>query len=174
MGPHSFALESLEGRTLFSVVLPHATPKSVATAVIEALHAKVKRPHPLAGTFNAVGTFIHDVHPGGNPDVGSPYKFTGGGKTKAMGAFSLTGWVQTPGFIASGTARGRFVLKNSRGSVVLTLVGPPQQPGVLPSTITFKILKGHGIYRHSKGTGQILISASGTTQKFVFRFGPPK
>src|SRR5256885_1295599 len=82
-----------------------AGPRAMATAVMEALH-KVKRPHPLAGTFNAVGTFTHDVHPGGNPDVGSPYKFTGAGKTKAMGAFSLTGWVQTPGFIASGTARG--------------------------------------------------------------------
>jgi hypothetical protein len=32
------------------------------------------------------------------------------------------------------------------------------------------IKAGHGAYVHSRGNGQILVSASATTQKFVFKF----
>jgi hypothetical protein len=169
MGHHAFTFEHLEGRALFSMVAPHVVPMPYTSATLAALLAKVKHPHPIQDAFNVAGTFTHDIHVG-NPDAGTPYEFTGTGKSAKLGTFTLTGWIQPPGFIANGQAHGKLFLTNSQGSVILSVIGPPQGSGVLPSSLSFTIIQGHGAYLHAKGTGQILVSASDTTQKFVFHF----
>jgi len=168
MGHHAFGLEHLEGRQLFSGgAVGHTfstfTPVPVVTTTT------VVHPHPLTGAFNVAGTYDHPISIG-HPDTSGEYLFTGTGKKKATGLFTLTGHLEVPGFIQNGQASGKLFITNAKGSIVLSVVGPPQQPGVLPPSLTFTILKGHGAYLHSKGTGTILIQASETTHKFVFRF----
>ena len=166
-----FALEHLENRALFSVIAPEAAPESLVAEVMQALSVStIKKIHPLQAAFNVSGTFTHDVHPGGNPDVGNPYMFTGTGSTPKVGDFTLTGWIQTPGFINNGQSFGKLWLTTPTGSITLKVVGPPQSPGVLPPSLSFVIKAGHGAFIHSRGNGQILVAASETTHKFVFKF----
>jgi hypothetical protein len=171
MGRHSFALETLEERALFSVAVPQAAvvmgpvrPEGAALTIV--------RPQPLKVPFNVAGTFTHAVGPIGNPDASAPYKFKGTGKIKTLGTFTFSGQLTVPGFIQNGKAFGTFTIANSKGSLILNVVGPPQKPGVLPSSLTYSIAHGHGAYLHAKGVGKISISASMTTHKFVFRFTP--
>jgi hypothetical protein len=168
MKRHAFGLEQLEGRTLFSsFIMPL---NGAPMMVVPALLATVKHQHPLQAAFNVAGTYTHDVHPGGNPDVGNPYFFLGTGNTPKLGNFDLNGWLQTPGFIQNGQSYGKLWLTNPQGSLSLIVTGPPQSPGVLPPSISFIIKAGHGAYTNSRGNGQIIIAASETTQKFVFKF----
>jgi hypothetical protein len=160
----SFAMEQLEGRALLSVVAPmdaHPMAASAMPAVTATAHS------PLAGAFNAHGTFTKPFH---NPDIGPTYDFTGGGRKTSLGKFKLTGHVQTPGFVNNGRSGGHLTLTTSRGTITLVLHGPPQPPGVLPDSFTYAIRKGTGAYANSTGKGQMLVSASDTTSKFVFRF----
>lgn len=167
---HSFALEHLEERTLFCAVAPLDTVSMAATAGLHATsQVTVASLSPLAGAFNIAGTFSH---PFGNPDAGSQYDFIGTGRTTSLGKFNMTGHLQTPGLIANGKASGRIVLTNSHGTLTLSVKGPPQTPGSLPPSLTFSIFKGTGAYASSSGKGRIVVSASGTTHKFLFRFNP--
>lgn len=163
----SFALEQLEGRALLSVVAPMEMQPLTAAAmpvVRAATHS------PLAGAFNAHGTFTKPFH---NPDVGPAYDFTGGGRKTSLGKFRLTGHVQTPGFVNNGQSGGHLTLTTSRGTITLALHGPPQAPGSLPPSFTYSVRKGTGAYVNIRGKGQIAVSASETTHKWVFRFNPP-
>jgi hypothetical protein len=108
----------------------------------------------------------------GNPDTGSPYVFNGTGKTSALGSFTFKGQIRPPGFIASARATGVFTLTNSKGTMRLSVKGPQQSAGVLPSFVSFTIIRGTGDYASSTGKGKIVIAASGTTSKFVFKFNP--
>ncbi len=167
---HPFALEHLEDRALFCAIAPTDTaPTTTAPAVRAAplVTATVKNPFPAA--FNVAGKF---THPFGNPDAGSQYIFTGSGKTAALGKFTLTGHLQTPGLIANGKASGRLILTTSKGVITLSLHGPPQNPGSLPPTVSYYLVKGTGPYAGNVAKGTIGISASATTQKFLFRFHP--
>jgi len=164
MGFQSFALEQLEGRALFSVGAPMEM-EPVFAAAMPVVRAGTNS--PLAGPFNAHGTFTKPFH---NPDVGPTYNFTGGGRKSSLGKFKLTGHVQTPGFVNNGRSGGHLTLTNSHGTITLVLHGPPQPPGILPDSFTYAIRKGTGAYVNSRGKGQMLVSASDTTSKFVFRF----
>jgi hypothetical protein len=174
MTPRSFAMEHLEGRTLFCVAAPADTvpaTSAAALSVIPQLTAAGKS--PLTGAFNVSGIYAHPVGPLGNPDAGAQYTFNGSGKTTTLGKFTLTGHVQPPGFIANGQAAGRLVITTSKGVINLKVVGPPQSSGTLPPSLSFKIVSGTGVYATSSGKGTIVVSASGTTHKFLFRFNPP-
>jgi hypothetical protein len=176
METYSFALENLEGRALFSVFAPTGmAPMAPDSPVIAA--APITIPHPLTGAFNVRGTYTHPISPGGpgggNPDSGGQYDFIGNGKKATLGKFKLTGHVTTPGFIANAKASGRLVLTSARGTITLSLHGPPQTPGTLPPSFSYKIVKGTGIYTNSTGKGHIAVSASDSTHKFLFRFNPP-
>ena len=171
MDRHSFALESLEGRTLYSVVTPLvAGPVTAVNTLLVTPHLAAASVSPIAGAFNVAGTYTHPIGPIGNPDAGAQYEFRGTGKTKALGSFTVTGHLTGPGFIANGQASGRLAIRTSRGIVNLIVQGPPQTPGALPTTLTYKIASGTGSYATSKGKGRIIVSASDTTHKFVFRF----
>jgi len=163
---HSFALEHLEGRALFSVVAPMDTPPMPATTALMPQVSAASHT-PLAGAFNVAGTYTQPFH---NPDVGPSYDFTGSGRKTSLGRFTLAGHLQTPGFINNGRAGGGLVITTSRGTLTLRVVGPPQPPGSLPPTLTYWIKKGTGAYVGSTGKGHLAVSASDTTHKFVFRF----
>jgi hypothetical protein len=164
-----FALEQLEGRTLLSGVASISTaPLAPAAAVLAAPRTTAVR-HPFPAAFNVAGKF---THPFGNPDAGSQYDLRGSGKTAVLGKFTVAGHVQGPGLILNGRASGRLVLTNSHGTITLALHGPPQNPGSLPPSFSFYVFKGTGAYAHSTGKGQIAVSASETTHKFLFRFAP--
>jgi hypothetical protein len=170
-----FGMEGLEGRTLFCAgsTASAPTPSITSMAVVQQAVMAVSK-SLLAVAFNVAGKFTHPISPGGNPDVGSKYNFSGTGKTKNLGKFTLTGYVQPPGFIAIGKASGRLVITTSNGKINLNVQGPPQQPGTLPSSLTFNVASGSGEYLGISGKGKILVSASATTHKFLFRFNPPK
>src|SRR5437763_243580 len=129
----SFALEHLEDRALFSVAAPVAMAAMPApTAVHATAHAAIAS-HPLAGAFNAAGTYSVPFH---NPDVGPKYAFTGHGTKASLGKFTLAGFISLPGFINNARASGRLTLKSSRGTITLVVHGPPQAPGSLPPSLS--------------------------------------
>ncbi len=164
--PHT--LEPLEDRKLFSVV----TPADDVTPVLIAAPVAVAATHsPFTAIFNVAGTYSHVL---GNPDAGAQYKFNGSGKTAALGSFTLNGTITGPGFIANGRAHGRFVITTSKGTIVVSARGPTQSSSSLPSSMSFTIISGTGAYTKSAGTGKLVVSASGTTSKFLFQFRPSK
>ena len=171
MSHNSFGLENLEGRTLFSVFAPMAAAPIENRYVLPSVTAAAST--PLAGAFNVAGTYEHPIMPG-NPDVGSHYEFTGRGRKASLGKFHLSGEVVTPGFIASARSRGQLVISNGHGTITMSVVGPLQGPGALPASLNYRIRSGTGAYASASGRGKIMLSASSTTQKFLFRFNPPK
>lgn len=172
MEHRKFVLEQLEGRTLLSVTAPMGMAPMMTTLALHAAPRAATANHtPITAAFNIAGTF---TKPLGNPDSGTQYQFNGSGKTKALGTLTLTGNVRLPGFVANGKANGRLTLANSKGTIVLSVNGPPQSPGSLPGTLSYSIVSGTGTYAHSTGKGQITVSASAGTSKFLFTFHPGK
>jgi hypothetical protein len=167
MALYSFALEHLEDRNLFSIAAPLDAGSVAPTTEMAATTRVVIASHPLAGAFNAAGTYSVPFH---NPDVGPRYNFVGHGTKASLGKFTLGGFITLPGFINNAQAKGRLTLKSSRGTITLVVHGPPQAPGSLPPSLSYSILKGSGAYANSTGKGHMIVSASDTTQKFVFRF----
>ena len=189
-----FGLEGLENRNLLSAsVAADLLSSSLDTGVPAAHHAALMsasttvRPFvsgatlarrvtavapttPLVGAFNVAGTFSHPVGPGFNPDAGNVYSFTGSGRKRSLGSFTMAGDLHGIGFIQSGRFRGYVTLTSSQGTIDLRLLGPEQAPGPLPETLSFKIVGGTGSYALASGKGAIAVSASDTTQRFVFRF----
>jgi hypothetical protein len=168
---NSFGLEQLEGRALFSVFAPldmGAVREPVM--VLDAVSAPI---HPLAGPFNVAGTYEHPIMPG-NPDAGSHYNFTGRGRKASLGKFHFTGALTTPGFINNARSRGQFVISNGHGTITFSVVGPEQGPGALPESMNYRIRSSTGSYTGATGKGRILLSASGSTQKFLMRFNPAR
>ena len=85
-------------------------------------------------------------------------------------AIALTGDLHGLGFVASGQVRGYLTVTNSVGSIILRMLGPIQGPGSLPPTLAFKVVGGTGQYALAYGKGEVLVSASDATHKFLFRF----
>jgi hypothetical protein len=147
-----------------SAPLKHTVTPVVATPQVKAVVGTT----PLLGAFNIAGTYTRPFSR--NPDAGVQYLLTGSGRKRTLGSFSMTGNLQSPGFIATARARGYATLTSSQGTIDLRLLGPEQPPGSLPPTLAFKIVGGSGAYANAYGKGAILVSASDTTQKFLFRF----
>jgi hypothetical protein len=177
-----FVVEGLEDRKLlsasvaadlFSTSLDIGVPAHHAaiTAPLTTVHVRAVGPTtPLTGAFNIAGTYSHVVGPGFNPDAGNIYHFTGSGRKRSLGSFTMAGDLHGLGFIASGRVRGYVTLTSSQGTIDLRLLGPEQAPGSLPPTLAYKIVGGTGAYAQANGKGAIIVSASDTTQKFLFRF----
>lgn len=152
-----------------AVVNAAATPAPVPqTGGVMRKHV-VPATTPLTGAFNVGGTYTHAVGPGFNPDAGNLYHFSGSGRKRSLGSFTMEGDVHGIGFIASGRFRGYVTLSCSQGTIDVRLLGPEQAPGPIPESFAFKIVGGTGVYANASGKGSIAVSASDTTQKFVFR-----
>jgi hypothetical protein len=190
-----FALEGLENRSLLSASVaadllsssldagvPAARQAALASTLTTGIRPAVSGATlarrvptvgpttPLVGAFNVAGTYSHPIGPGFNPDAGNTYSFTGSGRKRSLGSFTMAGDLHGIGFIQSGRFRGYVTLTSSQGTIDLRLLGPEQAPGPLPETLSFKIVGGTGAYALAYGKGAIAVSASDTTQRFVFRF----
>ena len=94
----------------------------------------------------------------------------GTGRKRSLGTFTMAGDVHGIGFIATGRFRGYVTFTSSQGTIDVRLTGPEQAPGPFPETLAYKIVNGTGAYAKAYGKGQVAVSASDTTQRFVFRF----
>jgi hypothetical protein len=143
-------VEELEGRTLMSgtpVPPPVLGPALTATA---AAHTVVH----LGGTFSGRYATSNPI-----PDAGTTYRLTATGSVGTLGTMSVTGVVNTPGFVVSGRATGFLTLSNSHGSVTLRLVGPVEKGfGPLPEHFTFTVDHGTRAYEHCHMSGTINLS----------------
>src|SRR5258706_4799159 len=110
-----FIVEGLEGRTLLSasvvadllatsldIGVPAGHAASTASVMRNHVRAVVGPTTPLTGAFNVAGTYDHIVGPGFNPDTGNVYHFTGSGRKRSLGSFTMTGDGHGLSFIVSG------------------------------------------------------------------------
>jgi hypothetical protein len=155
--------EWLEGR----VVLSHS---HVAGALVPAALVKGKTYLFLNGSGQ--GTFSQS--PSRPADLGVTDVFKGGAVVNQMGTVRLAGSLTGTGFIAQGQATGALTLANGRGSVTLTLSGPPQGGFQPPKsgTYTFAIASGTGAFAGAVGTGKVDLMLGGGTFTMNFRGDP--
>ena len=131
-------LETLEAMTLLS---------GPTAAVVATMNHQVQ----LDGT--AKGNY-HEVIK--NPDTGAVYYFFGSGRGHSAGRVDVTANIHSPGNIANGQSHGMLVLSGPRGSLTLTLTGPPQNGNTpVPDVFSFTITNASGKYRGAHGTGYI-------------------
>jgi len=143
----STRVEELESRAVPSTIpfLPTGVSGMLGA------HAQGNHAPVLAGMLTGSYTPAHQV-----PDVGLRFNLHGTGTVSGMGHVTLTGWVQSTGFVASGHARGELVLSNAHGTLTLQLEGT-LQPGFapLPTHFYFNVVKGTGAYAHELAGGTI-------------------
>lgn len=101
----------------------------------------------------------------GPTDLGKTIELNGSGYFHHMGKVTISGWIQSPGFIRNGQSHGEATLTNSRGSIQLSLTGPVQTGFSSPSgTFQYRELSGTGAYSQANQTGQVEVSITpGTT-----------
>ncbi len=162
----AFVLQNLESRMLLS----GCTAADVAAAPLVSAAAVIRvatRPH-FTGAFTVTGTYSLPMV---NPDAAKTYFFKGSCKPPGFGGMQLSGSVQTPGNLASGQAHGSFVMKNSHGTLKLSVTGPTEPAfGPMPTTLSYRITGGTGAYANASGSGTISDTLKTSVMKFVFRF----
>lgn len=158
----TFELELLEGRVVPSTV--HAGLHVRPTALVRG-----------TGYLFLNGTAQLQVHQvPGIPDTGTTYYVHGSGSVSPLGAVGLSGSLHGTGFIQMGSAGGTIQLSNGRGSVILSLVGPPQ-PGFTPlesGTYQFTMVKGTGAYAKDLANGTVDLTLSGNSISLTFHGAP--
>ena len=151
-------VESLESLTLLSGL----------AASMHAVAALATAPNPTTPRDLALNGTVHGTYTSHSlPDVGTTYDLTGHGHVSHLGRTSLTGNLHSVGFIVmlpvSATtpdahATGQVFLSDSRGTVTLTLTGPPQEAFAnLPDRFTYKVTNGSGAFRNVSDTGTIVL-----------------
>jgi hypothetical protein len=143
-------VESLEAMTLLSgLAMPavaHAAEVGMPTAMSTAVHVN--------GTTR--GEYVRVR---ANPDTGSTYDFNTTGILPGFGVAAVSGSVQTPGNIATGTASGSLTLFSLKGTLTLKVSSaslPSFSP--LPSKLTFTITGGTGAFAGATGSGTIAVA----------------
>ena len=113
-------------------------------------------PHPtpvLDGTV--AGGYLVGAN---NADAGSRYDLVGIGELSGLGETMVSGDLFSTGLVRSGHASGVLTLRNSHGSVRLTLEGPPQgSRAPLPGSFHFTVTSGTGTYSHLHSSGTALL-----------------
>ena len=155
--------ERLEGRVVLST-------SHVAGAVVPAALVKGKTYLSLNGSGQ--GTFSQSQFL--PADIGVTDTFKGRALLNQVGAVKLTGSLTGTGFITQGHAGGSLLLENVRGSVTLTLSGPPQGAFQPPKsgTYTFAITTGTGAFAGVVGTGKVDLVLGAGTFTMAFRGDP--
>ena len=162
-----FELETLEGRRLMSAGLGPGI-KNVPRAVVPA--ALVKGFTYLSLNGSGQGTFSPQRP---LPDVGVADVFNGRAHLSRLGIVKTTGSLSGTGFILQGHATGKLTLRNARGSVTLTLTGPPEGGFQAPAsgTYTFAVKSGTGAYARAVGTGRVDLVLGSDTFEITFHGG---
>jgi hypothetical protein len=135
-----------------SVDLVQHTRNETFTLTVDSLqvHDKANLAGNGSGDFT-VGALV--------PDAGTIYRLTGSASVGLLGRVTVSGTVQSTGFILIGRAMGELTLNNSQGSVTLQLTGPVQ-PGFspLPKVFHFSVVSATGSYKGLKVAGSIEIT----------------
>jgi hypothetical protein len=151
-------VEFLEGMTLLSGSA--ATVTAIAVPIISKEPLIPLKPQPPAmATFHGKvqGTYVSTDR---IPDVGRSWTVSAKGKLSGLGETTVAGTLHSTGFILQGHAGGTLTLKDARGSMTLTLTGPPQSGfSGLPAKFSFVVTKATG---HDRGqlnhTGTVAVS----------------
>jgi hypothetical protein len=105
-----------------------------------------------------------------NPDAGTTYTFSGAGFDQGV-VSTLTGSVQTPGFIAEAMVQGTLQVSTGATTQTLAIFGP-RVPGFspLPTTLNYTVVGVLGTVGHPTVGGTIAVTLTG--QQFTFAFKP--
>jgi predicted outer membrane repeat protein len=109
------------------------------------------------------------------PDAGVTYSVQGTADLADLGHVSVTGSLQSVGFIVVGQATGQLIFSNDRGSVTIKLTGP-DQPGFapLPERFSYQVVSGSGAFAHLSDQGTLsLVVEPPQVAPFVIVAGEP-
>jgi hypothetical protein len=145
------AVEQFESRNLLSAGISglHA-PAAVSAQPIQLIV-------PLDGTFR--GQFSETER-----GLVSVFSFSGTGRVRRIGEFSLSGTIDAGGPVIVGVG-GTFVLKGAAGSITVQLTAahnttvPSAGP---PIHYTYKIIHGTGMYTNAVDHGTATLTAAAT------------
>jgi hypothetical protein len=88
------------------------------------------------------------------PDIGGEQTLSGAGQLRGLGSVDADGTLRTPGFILQGRTGAVITLKNTHGTIQVSLTSG-LQPGFSgpASTYTYTITGGSGRYVGASGHG---------------------
>jgi hypothetical protein len=147
-------VEQLGDRILPSAAaLPLPLPPAVAP-----LTAHPPQHHPLAG--HGQGQYTQLLVPA---DLGGVFDLKGSADLAGLGRVTVTGRVNSVGFIRDGHAEGTLTFTNARGSVTVQLQGP-EQPGFspLPEGFHYRVVGSTGAYKGLAAQGSLKLVLHGT------------
>jgi hypothetical protein len=154
-------VEPLEGRALLSttagaVVMPASLVQGVTYLFVNGqAHGKVHAERAI-------------------PDIGGRFDLKGTAVLNQLGKVSVSGTLSGTGFIGGhGHAGATITLANSKGTVVLSLIGPTQGGfTAAPSgTYTFGVEGGTGHYAHVVGHGTVDLTYNAKSFSLTFHGG---
>jgi hypothetical protein len=165
--------------TVFKTGVTPTSPDIIVTTLHDAAIVTAKSTNtPLDG--NIGGTY--SVTPPTSTAAGSEYHFNGTGTAGVLGPVSASGDVNYSGSIntastATGLATGTLTLTSAAttsaagGSVTLRLTGAPStRAGAFPSSFTYVITGGTGIYADATGSGTIAVMLGNSSSADSFEF----
>jgi hypothetical protein len=160
--PTRLQVEVLDARVLPSTTaLPLPVPPAAA-----ALTTHLPQHHSLAG--HGHGQFSRERVPA---DLGGLFDLQGSADLAGLGRVTVTGRVNSVGFVLHGRASGTLTFANARGSVTMKLSGPEQRGFAdLPHQFHYQVISGSGAFRHlpDQGTLQLALQAGATFQTGTF------
>jgi hypothetical protein len=137
------SVERLEELTLQTSLAP------VAGSPIVSPVAQTTLPIPIIVGLNGHTQGIYNEHQK-NPDIGKSYSLRTTGSFRGYGLATVTGWLHSTGFIATGRAFGTLHVELPHGTLTLHLTGPPQAGfAALPTKFSYVITSGTGRF-HSR------------------------
>jgi hypothetical protein len=159
-----FELEVMEARQVLSA--------SVAVAPWAHRAVDISTPFPLPPHKELLlnGQLSGNYSSRTFPDVGTSYTLSGQGQVQPLGRTSMTGSLQSLGFVLHGFADGTLTLSSSKESVTLHLMGPPQHGfAPLPNQFNYVILRGTGAFAQTmgRGTASLVLVPAETTNPLM-------
>jgi len=155
------------------VIQPSPTPTTVVRLVASFNDTAIVTGKKLALSGSVSGTYSLAPTAVG---IGAEYVFNGSGALTGLGPVGAQGDVILPAFAAAGTASGTLTLTSASttpadaGSVTLKLTGTVGSSGAFPSTLTYVITGGTGIFSGASGNGTIAVKLGTDPNSFTFLF----
>jgi hypothetical protein len=142
----------LEVEQLGDRILPSATLPLPAPPLAAPLAAPQKIQHPaLAG--HGQGQYTQELVPA---DFGGVFDLHGSANLAGLGQVTVTGRVNSVGFIHYGRAGGTLTFANARGSVTVQLSGPEQLGfSSLPQAFHYRVVGATGAFKGLTGQGTL-------------------
>jgi hypothetical protein len=159
-----------------TVIKPGPVPTTIETLVATLNDTAIVSKGNISLNGKITGTYSPAPF---SPVLGATYVLNGTGTAGVLGAVSAHGTVFVPEAELSGHAAGTLTLTSlsaasaNAGSVTLTLTGPTQVgfgPFSIPSTFTYVITGGTGVYANATGSGTIAVTLGGKSNPTAFTF----